>query len=165
MRFFNNNIDHIRRKFGITGLIITDHIRRKFGIIDCCFSFEYLFKTHPIFCCFFFEYSLQRDFQHYNFCRFFFEYLLIHGYSAQQPADRNSQKNNEKLGATPNQRIKKRESGFVVVQTPFILSLTPKPPHPSPPNFGQNLEKRDGFTSVFLTKKCVKYDKQPDFLL
>ena len=67
------------------------------------------------------------------FVFFFFEYLLIHRYSAQLPADRNSQKNTEKIGATPNQRIKKRENGFVVVQTPFILSLTPKTPHPSPP--------------------------------
>ena len=39
---------------------------------------------------------------------------------AKQPAGRNSQKNTEKLGATPKQRIKKRESGLVVVRAPFV---------------------------------------------
>ena len=77
--------------------------------------------------------------------------------SAQQPAGPNSQKNTEKLGATPNQRIKRRESGFVVVQTPFILSLTPKPKHPSPPNSGQIFEKSDGFTSVFCPQNVKKW--------
>ena len=53
--------------------------------------------------------------------------------SAKQPAGRNSQKNTEKLGAIPNQRIKKRENAFVVVQTPLILSLTPNTHTPTPP--------------------------------
>ena len=74
------------------------------------------------------------------FSRFFILWLgVTPNFSrAQQSADRNSQKNNEKLGATPNQRIKKRESGFVVEKKPFILTLTPKPhptPTPTKPNF------------------------------
>ena len=47
-------------------------------------------------------------------------------FSAQQSVGRNSQKNTGKLGATPNQRIKKRESAFTrrkdsrtAIQTPF----------------------------------------------
>ena len=54
-------------------------------------------------------------------------YSLVRG-RAQQPADRNSQKNSEKLGATPNQRIKNRKCGFLVVKLPFILTLTPPTP-------------------------------------
>ena len=51
----------------------------------------------------------------------------------QTAAARNSQKNTEKLGAIPNQRIKKRENAFVVVKTPLILSLTPNTPTLTPP--------------------------------
>ena len=56
-------------------------------------------------------------------------------FSAQQSVGRNSQKNTEKLGATPNQRIKKREVGLSSRQTPFILTLTPKTPYPHTHNF------------------------------
>ena len=51
----------------------------------------------------------------------------------QTAAGRNSQKNTEKLGAIPNQRIKKREMHLSSKQTPFILSLTPKTHPPLPP--------------------------------
>ena len=60
-----------------------------------------------------------------NFSVFFFFFFASFGpqaisrIGAKHPAGRNSQKSNEKLGATPNQRIKKRESGFVVVKAPF----------------------------------------------
>ena len=94
-------------------------------------------------------------------------------FSARQPAGRNSQKNTGKLGATPNQRIKKRESGFVVVKTPFILSLTPKTPTHTPPfslilleisillGFAYILgkcQKKIGFTSVNLQIYTRKID-------
>ena len=50
-------------------------------------------------------------------------------------------KNTEKLRATPNQKIKKREGGFVVVKTPFILPLTPNAliPDPHPPKHPSKL--------------------------
>ena len=43
-------------------------------------------------------------------------------------------KNTEKLGGTPNQRIKKREMDLSSRQTPLILTLTPKPHPPDTPN-------------------------------
>ena len=52
-----------------------------------------------------------------------------------------------------------RESGLVVVKTSFILSLTPKTPHPLLPNFGNFFKNREGFTSVFLTPNIPKMTK------
>ena len=58
---------------------------------------------------------------------------ILPQFAAKQPAGRNSQKTTEKLGAIPNQRIKKRENALVVVKTPLILSLTPNTPTLTPP--------------------------------
>ena len=60
-------------------------------------------------------------------------------------AGRNSQKNTEKLGATPNQRIKKRESGF----SRRLATIST--------NFGQEIGKNDHDIDQFWAKNLKKW--------
>ena len=86
------------------------------------------------------------------------------GASAQQHAARNSHKNSKQnygQPLTPNQRIQKRETGSLVVKTPFILNLTSKTHTPSPHPFStENVLVYLSVSLIFATKIYFNEDQK-----